>query len=129
MGDSPQTCATQGKRKPLALKVPRTAPSLKTLKTQNPKADCKAHTFFTGLLGTFLGHCGAPRTRGEMFPSFSASEGNPANRRLTPRRKVPLVSAGLHLRRIEAQGEAMRGHCLYLNAAALHQSIFLMCGV
>ena len=33
------------------LKVPRTAPSLKTLRTQNLKADCKAHTFFTGLLG------------------------------------------------------------------------------
>ena len=33
------------------LKVPRTAPSLKPQRTQNPKADSKAHTFFTGLLG------------------------------------------------------------------------------
>ena len=93
-----------------ALKVPRTAPSLKTQRTQNPKADCKAHTFFYRVAwegGTFLG----PRTRGEMFPSFSASQSNPGNRRLRPRRKVPLFSAGLHLRRNEAQGEAMRRHC------------------
>ena len=33
------------------LKVKRTAPSLKSQSTQNPKADCKAHTFFPGCLG------------------------------------------------------------------------------
>ena len=51
MAAASQTYKTQGKRKPLALKVPRTAPSLKPQRTQNPKADSKAHTLFTRLLG------------------------------------------------------------------------------